>query len=177
MNNKITFKNVEDGLSYFLFEGNLLCVLTFRKSSRPFCTPHVGATVTLPCFQEIQTLQGKKTDVGELEKEREEAVQRLQVGSCCPPPGSSAHLPYKVYHGNHQEERTKHSRLGVTGSVEYVTLLCVSTVTEVFNGPRWSSKPLFPIRLRCCAYILCGQKLQKHNFTDCRQTTAPSPDS
>lgn len=85
MNNKITFKNVEDGLSYFLFEGNLLCVLTFRKSSRPFPTPHVGATVTLPCFQEIQTLQGKKTDVGELEKEREEAVQRLQVGSCRPP--------------------------------------------------------------------------------------------
>ncbi|TNM87771.1 hypothetical protein fugu_005992 [Takifugu bimaculatus] len=28
--------------------------------------------------QEIQTLQSKKTDVGELEKEREEAVQRLQ---------------------------------------------------------------------------------------------------
>lgn len=80
--NKITFKNGEDGLSYFLFEGNLLRVPTFRKSSRPFFTPDAGATVTFPCFQEIQTLQGKKTDVGELEKEREEAVQRLQVSSC-----------------------------------------------------------------------------------------------
>lgn len=31
------------------------------------------------CFQEIHNLQSKKTDVGELEKEREEAMQRLQV--------------------------------------------------------------------------------------------------
>lgn len=33
----------------------------------------------LLCFQEIHNLQSKKTDVGELEKEREEAMQRLQV--------------------------------------------------------------------------------------------------
>lgn len=30
-------------------------------------------------FQEIHNLQSKKTDVGELEKEREDAMQRLQV--------------------------------------------------------------------------------------------------
>lgn len=48
--------------------------------------------VTLGCFcvaQEINNLQSKKTDVGELEKEREEAMERLQVSSqlarvvCC----------------------------------------------------------------------------------------------
>lgn len=33
-------------------------------------------------FQEIHNLQSKKTDVGELQKEREEAMQRLQVS--CP---------------------------------------------------------------------------------------------
>lgn len=38
MNNKITFKNVEDGLSCFQFEGNLLCVLTFRNSIKPVFT-------------------------------------------------------------------------------------------------------------------------------------------
>lgn len=35
----------------------------------------------LLCFQEIHNLQSKKTDVGELEREREEAMQRLKV-SC-----------------------------------------------------------------------------------------------
>lgn len=31
------------------------------------------------CFQEIHSLKSKKTDVGELQKEREEVMQRLQV--------------------------------------------------------------------------------------------------
>lgn len=31
------------------------------------------------CFQEIHSLQSKKTDVSELQKEREETMQRLQV--------------------------------------------------------------------------------------------------
>lgn len=36
-------------------------------------------SLKLLCCQEIHNLQSKKTDVGELEKEREEAMQRLQV--------------------------------------------------------------------------------------------------
>lgn len=41
---------------------------------------HGVVTVWNDCvFQEIHNLQSKKTDVGELEKEREEAMQRLQV--------------------------------------------------------------------------------------------------
>ena len=38
-----------------------------------------GDSLKCFCLQEIHNLQSKKTDVGELEKEREEAMQRLQV--------------------------------------------------------------------------------------------------
>lgn len=61
------------------------------------------------CFQEIHTLQSKKTDVGELEKEREEAVQRLQVSL----------LPWStsVYHGNHPAERTTRGQVRIRRSL------------------------------------------------------------
>lgn len=77
-------KNVGDRL---IFRNGIKPVFTFLH------TPGVCACVSVTfekhsCFQEIHTLQSKKTDVGELEKEREEAVQRLQVsllGQLVPP--------------------------------------------------------------------------------------------
>lgn len=124
-----------------------LCVsVTFQKHS---------------CFQEIHTLQSKRTDVGELEKEREEAVQRLQVRPPVDPAGwtnTSGNLHQQssytnVYHGNHSKESSKTCQvrgheIAVVGTV---SVHIVSTVTDLctvaflsFHGPGWSLKPLSP---------------------------------
>lgn len=86
-------------------------------------TPGVCVSLTFQkhsCLQEIHTLQIKKTDVGELEKEREEAVQRLQVSLLLThwlQPGNQHSSDTNIYHGNHPEESMKTCQVRVARSL------------------------------------------------------------
>lgn len=55
----------------------------YQEMNAPYANVHVGTVVLWPferlCFQEIHSLKSKKTDMGELQKEREEVMQRLRV--------------------------------------------------------------------------------------------------
>lgn len=101
----------------------MLSNLYLRSSTHPVFVCVSLTSQKHSCFQEIHTLQSKKTDVGELEKEREEAVQRLQVSLLLTQllqpttvletiTGST-----NVYHGNHPEERIKKCQVRVPRSL------------------------------------------------------------
>lgn len=132
-------------------------------------------------FQEIQTLQTKKTDVGELEKEREEAVQRLQV-SLLPTrlgqptiwshPQQTSHT--KVYHDDRQV-LDPDDGVSVVCNCSYCfhgywhlcrfPLISWSTLESKTPSQPQLGRFLFPLRLCCCMYtIICELKASEAQF-------------